>query len=344
MDIPGLVSKYAERSPARLIDEMSRLFWLSRAIHVVAELGVADHLDKTPLTADALAAKTGSNADALAQLLQFLSAYGVFAQTPDGKFDHNELSVVLREDHPDSQKSALRRYRQYWWAAVGELEHSIRTGESAFEKVHGSTIFEFIHDDPEMQARFDAAMAQISNADDAAIAAAYDFRKFNRIVDVGGGRGGLLTQILLAAPTATGVLFDQPQVVERATRLEQAGLSGRYERRGGNFFAAVPEGGDCYVIKGVLHDFNDEQCITILSNCRKVMPDDGHLIIVNHDLPASIDGPHPNLTMDIQMMAVLNGRERSQPEWADLVQRSGFRIISANQPDVLFTLIDCVPV
>ena len=222
------------------------------------------------------------------------------------------------------------------------MEHSIRTGNAAFEKLHGVPFFEYIRENAEIQSRFDRGMAEISDGDDAAIAAAFDFGKFSCIVDVGGGQGGLLTQILFAAPNASGILFDQPQVVEQANRLKQSGLSNRSELVGGNFFESVP-GADCYVIKGVLHDFNDDQCITILSNFRKNIHANGHVVIANQDFPSPIDGPHPNLTMDIQMMTVLNGRERSEEVWSELFRRSGLKLVAAYQTGSLFTLIEGVP-
>ncbi len=344
MEIPALLSKDAGQSAARLIDEMSRLCYLSRAIYVVAELGLADHFGDQPLSAGDLAELTGTNADALTRLLRFLSAYGVFEEIQPGKFSHTALSLVLRRDHPNSVHAILRRMHGFWWSTIGDLEHSIRTGDSAFEHVHGIPFFQFLKENPDVQTRFDEAMAQISDADDAAVATAYDFKRFRRIVDIGGGRGGLLTRILMSAPDASGILFDQPQVIEQAARLELAGLSDRWERVGGNFFESVPEGADCYVIKGVLHDFGDDQCVTILSNCREAMTANGRLVIANLDLPATIEDPLPNLTMDIQMMVLLGGRERTEADWSELFGRSGLRLIASVPTDVGFTLVDGAPI
>jgi hypothetical protein len=203
--------------------------------------------------------------------------------------------------------------------------------------------FQYLKSNEDIQKRFDEAMARISDTDDAAIASAYDFARFERIVDVGGGRGGLLVQILERAPDAVGVLFEQPQVVEVATRLDEADLLHRSEKIGGDFFEMVPDGADCYVIKGVLHDFDDDQCVAILSNCRKALSDGGCVLIANQDLPASIDGPHPNLTMDVQMMTLLHGRERSAHEWSNLFQQSGLKLGDAIQTDVGFTLVEGTP-
>lgn len=157
-------------------------------------------------------------------------------------------------------------------------------------------------------------MAQISVADDAAVAEASDFSKFGKIVDVGGARSGLLVQILSRAADATGVLFDQPQVVEGTTRLEQAGLLDRCELVSGDFFASVLPSGDCYIVKGVLHDFSDERCVSILSNCRAQDSQGGVILVAERILTSSKDGRHPNLTMDVQMLVLLSGRERTNTE------------------------------
>ena len=341
---PEMLSKDAGQSAARQIDDMSRLYYLSRAIHVAAELGIADHLTEEPVTAASLAQKTGTNSAALKRLLRFLSAYRIFEESaPDG-FRNTALSAVLRDDHPQSVRANQRRIRAFWWSAVGDLEHSIRTGEAAFAHVHGVPFFQYLKSDADIQRRFDDGMARKSDADDAAIASAYDFSRFDRIVDVGGGRGGLLVRILMRAPDATGVLFEQPQVVEQATRLDDAGLLDRTQKIAGDFFESVPDGADCYVIKGVLHDFDDDQCVGILSNCRTAMNADGCVLIANQDLPATIDGPHPNLTMDIQMMTLLGGRERSVSEWSELFRRSGLKLGDTIDTGVGFTLIEGRPI
>ena len=342
LEKPTLLSADAGKSAARLIDEMSRLYYLSRAIHVVAELGIADHLGERSVAANELADNTGTNELTLRRLLRFLSAYGIFEETATAEYCNTELSSVLRQDHPQSVRANLRRIDKFWWSAVGNLEHSVRTGKSAFTALHGMPFFQYLRANPEIQRRFDEAMACISGADDIAIAEAYDFSRFRRIVDVGGGRGGLLAQILLRAPQATGVLFDQPQVVAEADRLEQAGLSARAELIGGNFFESVPNGGDCYIIKGVLHDFDDDECVDILSNYRNAIDDGRHVIIANQDLPSPIAGPHPNLTMDIQMMVLLTGQERSVNQWEGLLRRAGLKVNGSKETRIGFTMIDAV--
>jgi len=343
MERPRLLSNDVGRSPARLIDEMSRLYYLSRALHVAAELGIANEFRDADVALDELAGRSGTDAVALRRLLRFLSAYGVFDETRPDRFRNTVLSSVLRDDHPNSMRAALCRIDDSWWAAAGALAHSIRTGEAAFTHVHGVPFFRYLKADGAAQKRFDEGMARASDASDEAIAAAFDFGRFRRIVDVGGGRGGLLVQILARAPNAEGVLFEQPQVLEGTTRVHDAGLIERVELVAGDFFQSVPAGGDCYVIKGVLHDFDDDRCVTILGNCRRAMTADGCIVIANQDLPSPIDGPHPNLTMDVHMMALLGGRERSAPEWSALFRRAGLRVSDTMQTDVGFTLLHGSP-
>ncbi len=190
MERPELLSEDAGRSAARLIDETSRLYYLSRAIQVAAEMGIADHLGGDPVALDDLARTTATNAGALKRLLRFLSAYRVFEERSPDWFCNTTLSSVLRADHPNSMRANLRRMDGSWWSATAALDHSIRTGEAAFAHVHGVPFFQYLRANAEAQERFDEGMAQSSYANDAAIAAAFDFRRFRRIVDVGGGRGG----------------------------------------------------------------------------------------------------------------------------------------------------------
>ena len=339
---PELLSKQA-RSAALWMDEMSRLHYLSRAIYAAAELGIADCLNDIPIAIDAVATKTKTHPVFLKRLLQFLSAYGIFNLSTSNRVSHTELSSVLRGDHPNSVRSNIIRIGDFWWSAVGHMAYSIRTGESAFTHLHGVTFFQYLKAHPEIQKRFDDAMARIADSYDEAIAAAYDFSHFRRIVDVGGGQGGLLVHILRQSRKATGVLFEQPQVVERATRLSAAGFGKRAEMIGGDFFKSVPADGDCYVIKNVLHDFNDEDCVKILSNCRAAMKSNGRIVIANQDLPFPIDGPHPNLTMDVQMMVLLRGRERTRAEWSALFGLSGLTPGITAQTGVDYVLIEGKP-
>lgn len=344
MAIPNLFTDEAGKFPVRALDEMSRLYYLSRAIHVVAELGIADQIDDQPIHVDELSKRTRTHAASLHRLLRFLASYGVFHRINDDTYAANDLSAALRDDHPNSIRPNVRRIRDDWWSAVGQLEHTVRTGEPAFVHVHGMSRFEYLKAHPDLQKRYNEGMANISEGDDAAVADAYSFERFGKIVDVGGGRGGLLAQILLRAEQAYGVLFDQPQVVSGVTVFEKMGLSDRCELLGGDFFQSAPTGGDCYVIKGVLHDFDDDQCVTILSNCREAVVPDGRIVIANQDLPSAASEPHLNFYMDLHMMTVLAGRERVKSEWEALFEQAGLDVLDTYSTDVGFTLVEGRPV
>ncbi len=333
-------SKEADGSAARRLDEMSRWYMVSRAIHVAAELGIAELIGDDPVAAADCAGQAEIQPLALERLLRLLASYGVFEETDDGRFKATELSNLLRDDHPRSLRPNLRRIGAAWWGAAGDLGHSVATGEPAFRHVNGMMFFEYLAQNPDQQRRFDEGMAKISEADNAAVASAYDFSGFATIVDVGGGRGGLLAEILARAPRARGVLFDQPQVVAEPTALEANGLLDRCDCVGGDFFGEVPPGGDCYIIKGVLHDFTDGQCVQILANCRAALAGDARLLVVDRVLPTSRDGPHANIIMDVQMMYLLGGRERRVPEWHTLFGEAGLKVAGLYETDSDFALVE----
>ena len=342
MEMPVLLSQNATKSAANLMNEMSRLFFLARAIHVVAEFDIADHIGDGVTSITNLSKCTGTDASSLNRLLRFLSSYAIFLEVEPGEFRNTDLSNVMRQDHSDSIRPLLRRFGEEFWASVGQMEHSIITGNPTFERVVGMSRFEYMKNNPDLQKRFDEGMAKMSETEDSAIAGAYDFQHFRQIVDVGGGRGGLLAQILTRTPNARGVLFDQPQVLAQSILLNESSLSERCELIGGDFFQFVPSGGDCYIMKDVLHDFNDDQCVTILSNCRNAVSPGGRIIIAGRDLPTSLSEPHLNLIMDVHMMTLHGGRERTLPEWISVIHRAGLQYSKSYHTDVNFTLVEAI--
>lgn len=344
MDKPELFSRDAHQSESLMVVEMSRLFYLSRALHVAAELAIADHLSDEPIALETLAQRTNTSASTLRRLIRFLSTFQIFKEPTPDKFSNTAMSAVLRTEHPQSVRALLRMYHELaYWSAAGPLEHTVRTAEPAFAHVYGVPRFQYMKENADSQRRFDEAMARGSRNDDPAIASAYDFGRFDRIVDVGGGRGGLVLEILRSAPNTIGTLFEQPQVLAQATQPEESWLSDRYEMVAGDFLEVVPDGADCYIIKDVLHDFNDEQCVKILSNCRSAMKSGSTILIANRDLPASAAAPHRNFWMDINIMTLYGGEERSASEWAELFQRSGLAVIQTIETSVDYVLTEGKP-
>jgi hypothetical protein len=339
-----LVSSFARSSPSLFVEELSTLHLLARALHVVAEIGVANHLSDNGTPVKELAEKTDTDPVALRRLMQFLASYGISEQTGPEAFCATELSDTLRDDHPKSVRPIILRFGPPWWESVGAMLEAVKTGEPSFPKIAGMHVFEYLSRNPEKQKRFDAGIAQIADADNASVAAVYDFSRFRRIVDVGGGQGGLLRHIMPRAPEATGILFDQPQVVSNPTRLEEAGLLSRCDCVGGDFFEAVPTGGDCYIIKAVLHDFSDEESVRILRNCREAVSDGGRVLVAERFLPSSSDGPHTNLIMDLLLMVLHTGHERRDFEFQELFAEAGLRVTGFHKTQIRFHIVEGIPV
>jgi SAM-dependent methyltransferase len=303
-------------------------FRATRLISVAAELGLADLMADTPRGSGELAALTQSDADALHRLLRGLAQIGVFRQDPDGRFGLTPLGECLRSDVPGSQRAFARLLgHDAWWRAWGDLLHSVRTGETAFRHAHGKSLFDYLTDEPSFVPIFNAGMAASSTAVTQAVVAAYDFARFGTIVDVGGGTGSLLTAILRAHRQPRGVLFDLPVSRERAeAAIAAAGLTERCHFVGGDFFAGVPAGGDAYVLKQILHDWDDERSAAVLEQCRQAMAPGGTLLVVEYVLPAGNEPAPDETLMDVTMLVFTGGRERSAAQYAELFGRAGLRL------------------
>lgn len=320
------------------LQEMSRGYVLSRAIHIAAELGIADHLDETYVPTSKLAAVTGAQPAFLARLLRFLAGYQIFSEGRPGEFRATPLSNLMRDDAASSLRPALRIVNSAWWAAVGGLLHTIKTGETAFSYLQNEPFFPYLKSHPDDQARFDVGMASNSLLSDQAIAQAYDFSKFSTVVDVGGGRGGLISAILQSHPGVKGVLFDQPQVLEHALP-----RSDRCTWVAGDFFKEVPGGAELYLLKGVLHDFPDDRCVEILKVCRRAMPPQGRILLIERVVfPDNL--AHQAKTIDLIMMALLGGRERSLTEWERLLAAAELKLERQIPTASEFTISEAGPV
>jgi hypothetical protein len=253
-----------------------------------------------------------------------LAGYGVFAGDSKGRFELTPMAALL-------QTGALRDMARFMseadWNAYGNLLHNVRTGESAFKHVHGENFFDFLNARPAAIERFDRGMASFSDAENKAVAAAFDFGSFRQILDVGGGRGGLLAEILKAYPSPRGVLYDQPQVIAQPDYLKAAGVLHRCEVVGGNFFERVPSGADAYVLKRIIHDWDDDSCKDILSRCRDAAAESGgRVIVIDAVLPRGNEF-HYGKPLDLLMMVLNDGRERTEMEFDDLLARSGLKLL-----------------
>ena len=303
-------------------------FVVSRALQVAAELGLADALAGGPMDRDALARDVGAHADTMSRLIRTLASCGIFKQLPDGRVANTTRSECLRSDAPGSLRDLARMHGgSPMWQAWTGLEHSVRCSEPAFAHVHGSPMFEYLAQHCESACRFDNAMAASSRLINEALVEAYEWGRFGTLVDVAGGLGSTLAAILRANPTVQGVLFDLPHVIEHGRdHLAQQGVAARCRAQAGSFFDTVPSGADAYFMKHIIHDWDDENCLRILRNCRAAMPDHAKLLVCERMIPPD-DGPSLAKTMDLVMLVLTDGgRERTEQEFQELFARAGLRL------------------
>lgn len=320
---------------ARRVAELIGGYQASASIGALARAGVADALAEGPATAGELAARLGAHEGALARLLEATLDIGLFGLGEDGRYRLTPLGDLLRTDVPGS----LRRYaivstEQWRWYAYAHLAHTLQSGEPGFVAAHGCHFWDYLSSHPDAAASFEQSMARIGAARDQAVVASVDFSRFRCVVDVGGGRGGLLCTLLDAHPHLRGILFDLPSVIT-GTRglLDQAAYSERCDAVAGDFREAVPPGGDCYLLCWILHDWDDLTAQSILRRCRDAMAKRSILLVVEMVVPEPEQaGAEPlrrlvNQT-DLEMLAVVGGRERSAAEFEELLTGAGFSVTS----------------
>ena len=322
--------------PSVAMLQMISGFWISRAIYIVAKLGLADHLRDGHKTADELAAVTGTHAPSLYRVLRALASVGVFAEDDKSRFALTPLSETLRTDVPGSLRAfATVELGEEHYPAWGELLHSVKTGEIAFDHAFGMPVWKFFEQNPENAKTFNDAMTGLTLAVNDAVLSSYDFSSISKIVGVGGGHGSLIASILKINPQMKGVLFDAPPVIGGAhDRIESEGIADRCEVIGGDFFQSVPAGGDAYILKWIIHDWDDERSVTILKNCHRAMTENGKLLLVEAVVPHGSE-PHFSKFIDLNMLVMTGGRERTENEYRMLLEASGFkltRIIPTESP------------
>jgi O-methyltransferase domain/Dimerisation domain len=295
-------------------------------VALAAQLGIADLLADGPLSADALATATNSHPDALYRALRAMAARGLFAESDGRQFALTPLSEFLRSTHPDSMRGMAIRHGGSWYRAYGDLPYSVATGKNAFRHVHGRSLFEYLAEHPDEGEMFNQAMTANAKKAVPAVLAAYDFSWAQTVVDVAGGQGLLLSAMLQAHPTMHGVLFDLPHVVARAEPLlQEAGVADRCEVVGGDFFEGLPAGGDLYTLRWIIHDWEDEPAATILHNCARAMHPQGKVALIEMVLGESNSEELAPL-MDLDMLLIPGGRERTAEEYERLLTTAGLRL------------------
>jgi len=335
------------KAPSQRLDEILVTARLQQAMSVAATLGVADQLVDGPRSASDLAALIDANDDALYRLLGTLAAGGILHEDADRRFRLTDVGQFLRSDVPGSRRDwAILNGKAYVRDAWSNLEHSIRTGENAFAAVHGETVWTWRAARPAEQESFDRTRAANSRAIARAVAEAYDFATLGMLVDIGGGTGTLLAAILNRHPSLRGIVFDRPDVVAGdATRavLERAGVADRVDVVGGNFFESVPSGAGGYLMKSILHDWEDAEAIRILRTIGAAAAPTSTLFVVE----LVIGAPNEDLSTrvsDLHMLVMPGGRERTEVEWRSLFDRGGFELEEVRPTNTAYRILISKPV
>ena len=299
----------------------------ARAIGVTAELRIADLLKDGPMTAEEPAQQTNVHARSLYRVLRACAGMGVFSEDSENRFSLTPLAEPLRSDAPGSLRGWVEMFTTDWqYQTWAELPYSVKTGKPAFEKVFNMSPWDYFSRNKEAGKLFNDAMTSNSAFASDAVVNGYDFSSISKLVDVGGGHGFFLATILSKYTNIKGVLYDTPAVVAEADKLfADNGVSGRCEIVGGDFFEAVPAGADAYILKHIIHDWNDEQCVTILKNCRSAMKKGGIVLVVEEVIP---EGNAPSLgkLIDLQMLMLLTGCERTEAEYRALFDKAGLKL------------------
>ena len=320
---------------------------LSQAAYVAAELGIADHLANGPSSVAELARATGTHAASLHRLVRALITLELCIERDDGTVALGPMGSLLRTDALNSLRARFIYWGRYQWPVWGNLLHSVTTGESARNRATGTEGFKHLEGDAKAADVFNRSRVELTRFVAAEVVRAYDFAGVRRIIDVGGGHGALLAGLLEAYPEMHGMLFDMQHAIEGAKAyLTNAGLTQRCECVAGSFFDSVPGGADAYVLKSVIHDWNDEQSAIILRNCRRAIPQDGKLLLVERIMPVYMEATsrhHAIAQADLTMLLGSGGRERTEAEFRDLLDCCGFRAVRIIGTALEYSIIEGVP-
>ena len=327
------------KTPFDLINEATAGTMLANCLTAVTEAKIADALGDAPQTAEQLAKATGTHAGALNRILRYLSSCEIF-ESRDGGYAHTPASSLLRADHPQSMRGyvsliALPEFQKSFAA----IAHSLHTGRPAIEKFSPGGFWKLLESTPEDARVFNEGMAVKSQGQVTGVLSSYDFSRFGTIADIGGGHGHLLQAVLAAAPKAKGILFDQPSVVEGAAGI----ASDRLKLQAGDFFKGAIPSCDAYLVMQVIHDWSDEDSTKILSGIRRAAPSHAKLLLIEALIP---DPPRPDwaITLDITMLALLHGRERTQNEYKKLLAAAGFRLDRVIDVGQSTAILEAVPI
>jgi len=311
----------------------------TQLISVAAELGIADLLATGKKSVQALAEATGTIEGRLYRILRVLTTIGIFAETAPRYFEMTDLSEPLRKDSPYSVRSLALMLGSEWHArSWANITHSLKNNASAFDGIYQQNFFDYLKDHPKEEAIFNETMTSQSQKQAVAICQAYDFSKATTVVDIGGGQGLLLNQILEKTPGIKGILFDQQSTVQAVSVLPE--LTSRMRTEAGSFFEGVPKGGDIYLLKHIIHDYDDDCAVKILKNCHAAMHPQSRLLIVDLVLNQST-ATFLRTWTDLEMMVLLNGKERTEVEFCDLFNSAGLKLEKVIQTKSDISILEC---
>jgi len=318
---------------------------ITQMIHVAAKLGIADLLKDGPKSCDELAKAAGAHSQSLYRLLRGLASIGIFSEVKDRCFELTPEAACLKSDAPDSVRTfAIWTGDEVNWKPWGQLLYSIQTGKTAFKQVFGSEIFGYFRKNPEAGEAFNLFMTERMNALVKAVASAYDFSKAKVIADIGGGQGLLLSTILKSNPNLKGVLFDLPAVIKEAKNvIEKSGVAERCKLVGGSFFESISVTADIYILSSIIHDWDDKNSVTILKNCRKCMPTNSKLLLIETMIPPGNEPALGKLT-DLNMLVLTGGMERTKSEFEQLFKQTDFKLANVIATPSPMNIIEAVPV
>lgn len=313
--------------PQKAILQMATSYWVSQSIYIAAKLGIADLLKSGSKSCEELASSVGVNARLLYRLMRALASVGVFAEKEQGCFTLTPFAACLQSDVPGSMRALVIMCGEEHYQAWGDILYSLQTGGSAFEHLYGMPLFQYYAQNPESGKMYDKAQKSGSAAARAEILKRYDFSGISKLVDVGGGNGSLISLILKDNPSMEGVLFEQPSVIAEAKDLIEAeGASIRCELVAGDFFESVPRGGDAYILRYILHNWDDERAIAILNNCHRAMAENGKILVIEQVIPPGNE-PFIGKLLDLHMLVLFpGGCERTEDEYRALFEASGFQL------------------
>jgi hypothetical protein len=339
------LSPEVEAANAQIMDMTYRELLYQRFVCVATKLGIPDILKDQELGSDEIARKMSMHPGAMYRFLRGLSSAGIVSELPERRFALTLLGSRLRSDVPCSMRGLVIFMGEPFYLRTWEqLDYSLRTGKPAFDNMHGMTFFDYACQHPEISLLFDEMLTSITRWEAQVVVNAFDFSSFHNLVDVAGGQGTLLTAILKVNPQGHGVLFDLPSVIDGARKhIEDEGLTQRCDVVAGDFFQAVSPGGDGYILKYIIHDWDEKSVVTILKNCRKAMSKNVKLLVIEAVVPPP-EEPHYSKYMDVEMLLLHGGRERTLKEYETLLNQMGFKVTRMVPTEGNLSIIEAIPV